>query len=123
VSQVLIFVKYPSLCRVLAAILRRAGCEVVLALSAREALHALEHRGCDVLLLDMDANPRERQRILQRLRTVRAPIPIVALQSPGGRRQQGIEHFEVGVTLPKPVSREALLTGIDLALQKAMRHV
>jgi DNA-binding response OmpR family regulator len=123
VPQVLIFVDYPPLRRVVAAILQRAGCQVVPALSAHEALHVLEQRGCDVLLLDMDIAPRESQHILQGLRTVRAPVPIVALQGPGGRRQQGVEHFEAGITLPKPVSREALLTGIELALQKAMRHV
>jgi DNA-binding response OmpR family regulator len=123
VLQVLIFVEYSPLRRVLAAILQRAGCQVVLSLSAQETLHALEQRGCDVLLLDMDVTARESQRILQGLRTVRAPVPIVALQSPGGRRQPGIAHFEAGVMLPKPVSREALLTGIELALQKAMRQV
>jgi DNA-binding response OmpR family regulator len=122
VSQVLIFVEYPPLRRVLAAILRRAGCQVVLALSAHNALHALEKRDCNVLLLDMDGAPRESQHILQELRTVRAPVPIVALYSPGSRRQ-GIEYFEAGITLPKPVSREVLLRGIELALQKAMRQV
>ena len=121
--QVLIFVDYPPLRRVLAAILRRAGCQVVLVLSAHAALHALEQRGYDVLLLDMDVAPRESQYILQGLRTVQAPVPIVALQSPGSRRQQGVEYFEAGIILPKPVSREAVLTGIELALQKAMRHV
>jgi DNA-binding NtrC family response regulator len=123
VPQVLIFVDYPTLRRVLAAILRRAGCQVVLALSAHETLHALEQRGCDVLLLDMDVTPRESQYILQGLHTVRAPVPIVALHSPGSRRQQGAEYFEAGIILPKPVSREAVLTGIELALQKAMRRV
>jgi two-component system OmpR family response regulator/two-component system response regulator TctD len=123
VPQVLIFVDYPPLRRVLAAILRRAGCQVALALSAHEALHALEQRGYDVLLLDMDVAPRESQYILQGLRTIRSPVPIVALQSPGGRRQQGVEYFEVGILLPKPVSREAVLTGIELALQKAIRRI
>jgi DNA-binding response OmpR family regulator len=123
VPQVLIFVDYPPLRRVLAAILRRAGCQVVLALSAQEALHTLEQKGCDVLLLDMDVAPRESQYILQGLRTVRAPIPIVALQSPGSRRQQGVESFEAGVVLPKPVSREAVLTGIELALHKTVRRL
>ena len=123
VPQVLIFADYPPLRRVLAAILRRAGCQVVLALSAHEALYALEQRGYDVLLLDMDATPSESQRILQGLLTVRAPVPIVVLQSPVSRQPQGIEHFEVDILLPKPVSREALLTGIELALHKAMRHV
>ena len=119
--QVLIFADYPPLRRVLAAILRRAGCQVALALSAHEALHALEQRGYDVLLLDMDASPRESQRILQGLHTVRASVPIVALQSPVSRRQQGIKSSEAGIILPKPVGREALLTGIELALQKAIR--
>jgi DNA-binding response OmpR family regulator len=123
VPQVLVFINYPPLRHVLAAILRRAGCQVGLALSAHEALHALEQRGYDVLLLDMDVAPRERQSILQGLRTVRAPIPVVALQSPGGRRQQGVEYFEAGIILPKPVSREAVLTGIELALQKVIRRV
>jgi DNA-binding response OmpR family regulator len=123
VPQVLVFAGYPPLRRVLAAILQRAGCQVVLALSAHAVLHALEHKSCDVLLLDMEANAKERQRILQGLRTVRTPVPIVVLQSSGGRWQEGIEHFEAGVVLPKPVSREALLAGIALALQKAMRQI
>jgi DNA-binding NtrC family response regulator len=116
---VLIFVDYPPLRRVLAAILQRAGCQVVLALSAHEALHILGQRGYDVLLVDMDVALRESQHILQGLRTVQAPVPVVALQSPGSRWQQGIEHLKADIVLQKPVSREALLAAIERALQKA----
>ena len=47
---------------------------------------------------------------------INAPIPIVALWSPGSYGREELEMLGVSEILPKPAGRELLLTGVENAL-------
>jgi DNA-binding NarL/FixJ family response regulator len=90
---------------------------VALAQSAYEALWVLHEHACVLLLIDMEIASGESWRVLQALATTHQSIPIVALLCPESEDQKELEAFGVRVILPKPVGREALLSGIRLALR------
>jgi DNA-binding response OmpR family regulator len=119
VWQILILETYPPLRRVLTATLERAGWRVAMALSACEALRVLDQHACDALLVDMDPASKEIWDVLRAIRTRNSPMPVVALLSAGNGEWKELEAVGVRVILPKPVSREALLRGITLALRTA----
>src|SRR5262249_53776299 len=79
VLRILILEDYAPLCRVLAATLQRAGCEVVLVRSACETLRVLEQHAYDTLLVDMDMANGESWRALRALDSVPHAMPIVVL--------------------------------------------
>jgi CheY-like chemotaxis protein len=115
--RILILEDYRPLRRVQVVMLQRAGWHVVSAMSAQEALRAIEQNGFDVLLLDMDIATGESWTVLQALYANCDSHPIVALLNPDSRRQQELVALGAKVILHKPVGRESLLMGIDLALQ------
>ena len=114
VLRILILEDYAPLCRVLAATLQRAGCEVVLVRSACETLRVLEQHAYDTLLVDMDMANGESWRALRALDSVPHAMPIVVLLSPGNAERQELEALGVDAILLKPVGKEALLRGIRM---------
>ena len=94
--------------------LQRAGCQVTLARSACEALQVLEQHAYDTLLVDMDMANGESWRVLRALDPGRHPIPIVVLLSPENGAWHELESCGVRAILLKPVSKEALLSGIRM---------
>jgi DNA-binding response OmpR family regulator len=117
--RILILEYYPPLRRVQAVTLQRAGWDVVSAMSAHEALRAIEQDSFDVFLLDVDIATGESWAVLQALRASCDSHPVVALLDPDtdNWRQQELVALGAKVILHKPVGRESLLRGIDLALQ------
>jgi two-component system KDP operon response regulator KdpE len=115
--RILILEDYPPLRRVQAVTLQRAGWSVVSAMSAQETIRAIERNGFDVLLLDMDIATGESWTVLQALHASCDSYPVVALLDPDNRRQPELVALGAKVILYKPVGRETLLMGIDMALQ------
>jgi DNA-binding NtrC family response regulator len=113
---ILVLEDYAPLRRVQAATLQRAGWRVVQAKSAREALQQLRRQHFDVVLLDMDVATGESWRVLQSLQTAHQRVPVVALLSSGSQRTAELQATSSCVVLAKPVGRQALLAGVDQAL-------
>jgi DNA-binding response OmpR family regulator len=117
--RILILEDYSPLRRVQTVTLQRAGWDVVSAISAQETLRAIERNDFDVLLLDMDIATGEGWAVLHVLYTSFDSHPVVALLDSGNRRQLELVVLGVRVILHKPVGRETLLRGINMALQDA----
>jgi CheY-like chemotaxis protein len=91
---------------------------VALAQSACEALGVVHQQACVVLLVDIENADRDIWRVLRALSTTHKSVPIVALLYPESEEHKELEAFGVRFILPKPVGREALLSGIELALRE-----
>jgi two-component system KDP operon response regulator KdpE len=115
--RILLLEDYPPLRRVQTVTLQRAGWHVISAVSAQETLRTIERNSFDVLLLDMDIATGESWTVLQALHANYNSHPVVALLDPDNQRQQELVALGAKVILYKPVGRETLLKGIDLALQ------
>jgi CheY-like chemotaxis protein len=122
VVRICILEDYPPLSRVLAVTLQRVGCQVTPAQPACEVLQAVDTCAYDALLVDMDRATEESWRALQRLSNPSHPLPIVVLLSPGHGEWPELDAYGVHVVLLKPVSRDALLRGIMLAIQETGRE-
>jgi DNA-binding response OmpR family regulator len=114
---ILVLEDYAPLRRIQTVTLQRAGWRVVQAQSAREALQQLQRQHFDVVLLDMDVATGESWRVLRRLQAEQQQVPVVALLSPGTQRALELQAGSPCVVLAKPVGRQALLAGLDKALQ------
>ena len=121
--RILILEDYSPLRRVQTVTLQRAGWDVVSAISAQETLRAIERDNFDVLLLDMDIATGESWTVLQVLYASFDRHPVVALLDPGNRQQLELVALGARVILHKPVGRESLLRGIDMALQDADAYI
>jgi DNA-binding response OmpR family regulator len=121
--RILILEDYQPLRRVQTVTLQRAGWDVVSAISAQETLRAIERNDFDVLLLDMDIATGESWTVLQVLYASFDSHPVVALLDPGNRRQPELVALGARVILYKPAGREALLRGINMALQDANMYI
>ena len=120
--RVLILEDYAPLRRVLAVTLQRAGCQVMLARSAGEALQVLGRHACDTLLVDMDMADGESWGVLRALDSARHPIPVVVLLSPEHGAWPELESCGVRAILLKPVGKEALLNGIRMTWRDTGRQ-
>ena len=116
-AQILVFVSYPAMRQALALALQQAGWQVALAQTDRDALTALEQTTYNVLVLDMDIPTGDSWRILQALQRSQQTIPVVALFGPESHRVLEAQALGAHVILPKPVRKEALMTGVNAALQ------
>jgi CheY-like chemotaxis protein len=116
-SRILVFVPYPAMRQALALALQQAGWQVTLAQTDREALTALEQTTYQALVLDMDSPTGDSWRILQALQGSPRAIPVVALFGPESHRVPEAQALGAHVILPKPISKEALMTGVNAALQ------
>jgi CheY-like chemotaxis protein len=115
--QILVVVPYPAMRQALALALRQAGWQVALARTDGEALKALERTPYDALVLDMDSPTGNSWSILQTLQVSPKPIPVVGLSDPESPGMPEAQALGVRVILPKPVSKQALMIGINAALQ------
>jgi CheY-like chemotaxis protein len=95
---------------------------VTLSRSAWTILREIEAHAYDVLLIDMDRANGESWQALRALSTTGNPLPIVVLLSPEHGEPHELEVRNVRVVLCKPVSREALLRGLMLALQDVSKQ-
>jgi CheY-like chemotaxis protein len=116
-AQILVFVPYPAMRQALALALRQAGWQVALAHTDGEALKALEQAPYDALVLDMDSPTGNSWSILQTLQVSPKPIPVVGLSDPESPGMPEAQALGVRVILSKPVSKQALMIGINAALQ------
>jgi DNA-binding response OmpR family regulator len=116
-SHILVFAPYPAMRQALALALQQAGWQVALAQTDRDALTALEQTTYNVLVLDMDIPTGDSWRILQALQRSQQTIPVVALFGPESHRVLEAQALGAHVILPKPVRKEALMTGVNAALQ------
>jgi CheY-like chemotaxis protein len=115
--QILVVVPYPAMRQALALALRQAGWQVALAQTDGEALKALEQTPYDALVLDMDSPTGNSWSILQTLQVSPKPIPVVGLSDPESPGMPEAQALGVRVILSKPVSKQALMIGINAALQ------
>ncbi len=116
-SHILVFAPYPAMRQALALALQQAGWQVALAQTDRDALTAIEQTTYNALVLDMDIPTGDSWRILQALQRSQQTIPVVALFGPESHRVLEAQALGAHVILPKPVRKEALMTGVNAALQ------
>jgi DNA-binding response OmpR family regulator len=115
--HILVYAPYPAMRQALALALRQAGWQVAQAQTDREALKALEQTTYNALVLDLDSPPGDSWSILQALQGSHETIPVVALFGPESDRVLEAQALGAHVILPKPVSKQALMTGVNAALQ------
>ena len=116
VLKILVLEDYPPLCRVLAVLLQQAGYHVGLARTAGEALQILEQHVYDLLVMDMDVSNADVRCLIQALQAASNRLPVVALLSPQSHWARNVTALGVQIVLYKPISRQALLTGIETGL-------
>jgi CheY-like chemotaxis protein len=116
-THILLLVGYRPLRYALNATLRRTGWQVDLAQTDQETLQALDQQPYDVIVVDMDMATGDSWRVIQALRTLPNPPPVVALMNPESPSILGAIPLDTCVTLYKTVRRQALLDGIQTALQ------
>jgi CheY-like chemotaxis protein len=115
--QILVAVPYPAMRQALALALRQAGWQVALAQTGGEALKALEQTPYDALVLDMDSPSGNSWNVLQAVQMSHESIPVVGLFGPESPGVPEAQALGVRVILPKPVSKQALMIGVNAALQ------
>jgi len=115
--QILVVVPYPAMRQALALALRQAGWQVALAQTGGEVLKELEQTPYDALVLDMDSPSGNSWNILQAVQLSHEPIPVVGLFDPESPGVPEAQALGVRVILPKPVSKQALMIGVNAALQ------
>jgi DNA-binding response OmpR family regulator len=116
-THILLLVGYRPLRHALNATLRRTGWQVDLAQTDQETLQALDRQPYDVIVVDMDMATGDSRRVLRALRTLPNPPPVVALMNPESPSIPGATTLGACVILYKTVGRQALLNGIQTALQ------
>jgi DNA-binding response OmpR family regulator len=121
-THILLFVGYRPLRHALNITLRRTGWQVDMAQTEQETLQALEQQPYDVFVVDMDMSTGDSRRVLQALRTLPNPPPVVALMNPESPLIPEAITLGACVILYKTVGRQALLNGIQTALQVSSSH-
>jgi CheY-like chemotaxis protein len=115
----------PALRRMLGTLLRAEGHQVVFAANGNEALKALERGSVDLIITDVMMPEKDGLEFIEEVRLKRPLLPIVAV-SGGGRFVADkpyylnvAKHFGATICLPKPFSRQELLSAIDEAWTKS----
>jgi len=116
-THILLLVGYRPLRHALDITLRRTGCQVDMAQTEQETLQALDEQPYDVCVVDMDMATGDSRRVLRTLRTLPNPPPVVALMNPESPSTSEAITLGACVILYKTVGRQALLNGIQTALQ------
>jgi DNA-binding response OmpR family regulator len=116
VAHILLLEAYPPLRRALVVTLQRAGYCITPVRSVVEAQRLMAYQVFDVLVYDLDLIGGQSDRLVTTLGTVPLAIPMVALLSPENRQQYNREPLDTRLVLLKPVSRKALLAGVQIAL-------
>ena len=115
--RVLVLENYPPTRRAMALTLQRAGWQVDLAQTDQETLEIVGQEPYDVLLLDMSMPTGDGWTVPEALRAVHNTTPVVALLEFENHSQRCLQAFGVHIILTKPVGREALITGVQAALE------
>jgi CheY-like chemotaxis protein len=97
--------------------LQRAGYGVTLVRSAHEIPQHVARQIFDALVCDLDTSSSQRRQLLLALRTIPCTTPIVVLLSPENHQQKALEKFQSCRVVSKPITRAALLAGIQSVLQ------
>jgi CheY-like chemotaxis protein len=116
-QRVLVLENYPPTRRALALTLQRAGWEVGLAQTDQETLEIVGQKLYDVLLLDMSMPTGDGWTVLEALWAVHNTPPVVALVESESHSQRRLQALGVRIILSKPVGREALIAGVQAALE------
>jgi DNA-binding NtrC family response regulator len=117
--HILLLVGYRPLRHALNVTLRRTGWQVAIAQTEQETLQALDQQSYDVFVVDMDMATGAGRRVLRALQTLPNPPPVVALMNPESPFIPEAMTPGACVILYKTVGRQALLNGIQTALQAA----
>ena len=117
-GRILILENYSPTRHALALTLQRAGWDVDLAQTDQEALLALEQAVYDVLLVEADGPTGDGWRVLTTLHGGQNAIPVVVLVGQEDLRQHRAWALGANVVLSKPIGREALLAGVQEAIEQ-----
>lgn len=112
----------PLLCRMVSAMLMRAGYETSVAANGRDALQSVVQRSPDIITLDVMMPDMSGIEVARQLRTnpQTAGIPIIFVTALDRSVSMDLRRFseEPGVYhVDKPFSREQLLMQVTIALQ------
>ena len=119
-THILLLVGYRPLRHALNVTLRRTGWQVDIARTEQETLQALDQQPYDVFVVDMDMATGAGWRVLRALQTLPNPPPVVALMHPESPSLPEAITLGACVILYKTVGRQALLNGIQTALQASL---
>ena len=115
-SRLLVFDTDPALHELLAAVLQREGRSIQDAYDRHEALEALRHSECDLVLAGQGRNGDEGLKLLRRMRSIRpeAKVIMAGSRDPAGAlaaiRERAYSYFH------KPISTGPLADMVQLAL-------
>lgn len=117
----------PLLCRMVSAMLMRAGYETITATNGRDALQRVAQREPDIITLDVMMPDMSGIEVARNLRAnaQTASIPIIFVTALDRSVSMDLRRFteEPGVYhVDKPFSREQLLMQVSIALQAKESH-
>ena len=118
-SRLLVFDTDPALHELLAPLLQREGRSIQDAYDRHEALEALRHSACDLVLAGQGRNGDEGLKLLRRVRSIRpeARVIVAGSRDPAGAlaaiRERAYAYFH------KPISTGPLADMVQLALDAA----
>ena len=118
-SRLLVFDSDPALHELLAPLLQREGRSIQDAYDRHEALEALRHSACDLVLAGQGRNGDEGLKLLRRIRSIRpeARVILAGSRDPAGAlaaiRERAYAYFH------KPISTGPLADMVQLALDAA----
>ncbi len=121
-GYVLVVDDEPLLCRMVSAMLMRAGYDTSIATNGRDALQSVVQRAPDIITLDVMMPDMSGIEVARQLRTnsQTAGIPIIFVTALDRSVSMDLRRFteEPGVYhVDKPFSREQLLMQVTIALQ------
>lgn len=116
--HILVLEEYGPTRQALAQTLRRAGWHVVLVQAAHEARAILQQHTYDVLLVDIHGPTADVWRALTALRQLGNSTPLVLLVHTESVYRERVGSLVPCVLLAKPLSGQALLHGVAMALQQ-----
>jgi two-component system OmpR family response regulator len=120
--RILVLENYRPTSQALALTLQRAGWEVDLVATERDALTALARRIHSMLLMDLDISTGDSWRVLEFLQGTQNVIPVIALLGSGESGHVHAQTWGIRTILPKPVGRVTLLAAVRAILSSASEH-
>jgi two-component system nitrogen regulation response regulator GlnG len=120
---VLIVDDLDSMRSILRTIVEKAGMEVLEAGDGQAALHLVERRAADVMLLDIRMPGMDGHEVLRRAKELDSTLPVIMITAFGGI-QDAIHMVKHGAIdyLPKPFSNEEIIQKILEALDETHRR-
>ncbi len=122
-GTVLIVDDEPNVRRVLAALLSRAGFEIVLAADGQRALESLERERVDAVLTDLRMPHMNGLELLEAMRARHRRVPVVLLTAHGSVGS-AVEALKCGAFdyLTKPYDPDELIAALDKAVRTHARE-